>query len=80
MKRRLIAILLAGIMVLTAGCSANVSVDPDTGVVSVNGMPVNELMKDLDPDILKGSDKTDDNNTDEGSSDKIDDGVTEYTG
>ena len=80
MKKRLIAILMAGVMVLATGCSANVSVDPDTGVVSVDGTPVNELMKDLDPDMLKGSDKADEDNTDEGSIDKIDHGVTEYTG
>ena len=65
MKKRLIAILMAGVMVLATGCSANVSVDPDTGVVSVNGMPVNELMKDLDPDMLKGSGETGENKTDE---------------
>ena len=41
MKRRLIAILMAGVMVLATGCSANVSVDPDTGVLSIDGKPVN---------------------------------------
>ena len=80
MKKRMIAVLLACTMLVFAGCSANVSVDPDTGVVSVDGTPVNELMKDLDPDMLKESGETDENNTDEGSIDKIDDGVTEYEG
>ena len=53
MKRRLIAILMAGIMMLTTGCSANVSVDPDTGVVSIDGRPVNEIMKELDPEAAE---------------------------
>ena len=90
MKRRLIAILMAGIMMLTTGCSANVSVDPDTGVVSIDGRPVNEIMKELDPDILKGSKETQEDNkdedttdqdiADEDSSDEKDDNVTEYIG
>ncbi len=48
MMRRVTALLLAGAMVLTTGCSANVSVDPDTGVVFVDDVPVNELLDDLD--------------------------------
>ena len=47
MKKKILALLLAGVMVLSTGCSANISVDPDTGVVYVDGIPANELLKDL---------------------------------
>lgn len=89
MKRRLIAVIMAGIMILATGCSATVSVDPDTGVVSVDGTPVNEIMKELDPDILKGSSETEKDNTDEDTADEDiadedgdekDDDITEYEG
>ena len=52
MKKRVFAALLAGLMVFSTGCSMNVDVDPETGVVNVDGVPVNELMKDLDPEAL----------------------------
>ena len=84
MKRRLIAILMAGVMVLATGCSANVSVDPDTGVLSIDGKPVNELMKNIDPDVLKGvsgsENSIEENDTDEDGGDEKDDNVTEYKG
>ena len=84
MKRKLIAILMAGIMILVTGCSANVSVDPDTGVVSVDGTPVNEIMKNIDPDVLKGvsgsENSIEENYTDESSSDEKGDYITEYEG
>ena len=84
MKRRLIAILMAGIMIMATGCSATVSVDPDTGVVSVDGTPVNEIMKNIDPDVLKGvsgsENSIEENDTDESSSDEKDDDITEYEG
>jgi thiol-disulfide isomerase/thioredoxin/ribosomal protein L12E/L44/L45/RPP1/RPP2 len=54
MKKRIIAVLLAGLMVLSTGCSANVSVDPETGVVNVDGVPINELIKEADPDTFAG--------------------------
>lgn len=84
MKRRLIAILMAGIMILATGCSANVSVDPDTGVLSIDGTPVNELMKNIDPDTLKGlsgsENGIEENDTDEENGNEKDDNVTEYRG
>ena len=56
MRKRIIAVVLAGLMVFSTGCSTNVSVDPETGVVALDGVPVNELLEGADLDALGGTD------------------------
>ena len=70
MKRRLLAMLLAGVMILSTGCSANVSVDPDTGVVKIDGVPINELMKEYDTGEAT-EDEKDQDEEDEEEADEI---------
>lgn len=84
MKKRILALLLAGIMVLSAGCSANVSVDPDTGVVAIDGVPVNEIMKDLNADSVSEDAVFEEEPEDVSDTDEVNeeeyDGVIEYDG
>ncbi|MCR5789131.1 MAG: TlpA family protein disulfide reductase [Lachnospiraceae bacterium] len=79
MTKRIMTVILAGILLLSAGCSATVSVDPDTGVVSVEGIPINEIMKGIDPDVLSTAPGTDEADEDTGKED-TDDEVIEYEG
>ncbi len=74
MKKKILALLLAGVMVLSTGCSANVSVDPDTGVVYVDGVPANEILKELNQN---DSDEEADTADDEDVSDAV---VEEFKG
>ncbi len=72
MKRRAIALLFAVVMVLSTGCSAYVSSDPDTGGVSVDEASVNEISSE---DTTDASDE--DIDKDEAEQE---DGVEEYEG
>lgn len=86
MKKRVLALFLAQVLLLSTGCSANVSVDPETGVVAVDGVPVNELISDLNT----GNDESADEEADKDENDKEeqqntsgeekDDEVLEYEG
>ncbi len=45
MKKRILACLMAVMMIFTCGCGATVAVDPDSGDVKVNGMPLEKLIE-----------------------------------
>ena len=48
MKKGIVAVLMAGTMLVLAGCTEMVSADPETGALSINGVPANVLLQDMD--------------------------------
>ena len=47
MKRKIIAMVLACSMIVSTGCSANVSMNND-GKVTVNGVPIEEIAEGIE--------------------------------